>query len=159
MKQTIKRCMTALFAALVFMVCIGGVAANAGSNRDVEDCFPDGPVYTPDMPEYHCKQGDSYYGQAKYDLAIASFEKALEIDPSCSNGYYGLAFTYRAQGRLDLALENYGEVIRLIPEYAQPYASRAEIYQFIGRFSDAEKRPRHIRNALWSIPNVISGTR
>ena len=99
--------------------------------------MPD-PIYTPDMPEYHCEQGGSYYAQGLFDLAIESYNKALEIDPENGNAFYGLAYTYRAQGRLDLAIEFYGEVIRVQPEYAQPYQSRAEIYQFIGRYEDAE---------------------
>jgi tetratricopeptide (TPR) repeat protein len=140
MKHAIKR--NAGILAFVVMLCFFGViaiAANAGDVGATGDCFPDEPVLTPDMPEYHCNQGSSYYGQGQYDLAIASYQKALEINPSYSSAFYGLAFTCRAQGRLDLAIENYSEVIRLEPEYAQPYASRAELYQVIGRYGDVEK--------------------
>jgi len=97
------------------------------------------PTYTPDMPEFHWNEGNSYYLKRDYDLAIESYQKATEIDPSFSNAYHGLAFTYRALGRLDLALDNYGEVIRLTPDYAQPYMRRAELYQFIGRMEEAEQ--------------------
>ena len=128
-----------LTGILVFISCSCAIAVTTGENGDVDDCFPNELVYTPEMPEYHYNQGSSLYGQAQYGLAIASFQKALEIDASFSSGYYGLAFTYCAQGRLDLALENYGEVIRLEPEYAQPYASRAELYLFVGLFNDAER--------------------
>ncbi|MCL1795480.1 MAG: tetratricopeptide repeat protein [Clostridia bacterium] len=97
------------------------------------------PVYSPDMPEYHWKAGNSYYHQGEYDLALASYTRAIEINASFSNAFHGLAFTYRAMGRLDLALDNYDEVIRLIPDYAQPYMKRAEIYQFLGRTEEAER--------------------
>jgi tetratricopeptide (TPR) repeat protein len=140
MKQSrIWRARVLMLMLLLVLCSSGGIAGGAEEVGVVGDCFPDEPVLTPDMPEYHNRQGGSYYSQGQYDLAIASYHKALELDPSNDNGYYGLAFTYRAQGRLDLAIENYSEVIRLVPDYAQPYASRAAIYQFIGRYDDAEK--------------------
>ena len=130
----------ALSLILVLMLCFGGCGAGAAESVGVVgDCFPDEPVYTPDMPEYHCEEGGSYYIGKQYDLAIASYQKALEIDPAYTNAFYGLASTYRAQGRLDLAIENFSEAICLSPKYAQPYASRAEIYQFMGRYAEAER--------------------
>lgn len=125
-------------AVLIWMLCCAGVAAaNVDSVGVVGDCMPDEPTYTPDMPQYHCDEGGTYYGKKQYDLAVLAYRRALTIDPGYSNAYYGLAFTYRAQGRLDLAIVNYGEVIRLEPTYAQPYASRAELYQCMGRFDEA----------------------
>jgi tetratricopeptide (TPR) repeat protein len=140
MKQSFKWRIALAAAALTLVLCAsGGVADGAGHAGVVGDCFPDEPVLTPDLPEYHCREGGARYGQRQYDLAIESYLKALEIDPEYENAYYGMAFTYRAMGRLDLAIENYSEVIRLAPDYEQPYASRAELYQCVGRYEDAEK--------------------
>lgn len=105
--------------------------------EDVSGCMPE-PTYTPDMPEYHVREGDSYYTRKQYDLALASYQAALAIEPSSSSAYYGLAIAYRAQGRLDLAIENYGEVMLLSPDYAQPYASRAELYHCMRFYDEAE---------------------
>ncbi len=125
---------------LAFTGCAVASTQNDGHGPGMwGDEFPDEPVYTSDMPEYHNKQGQSYFGRKQYELAFASFQEALEIDPSNSNAYYGLAMTHRAQGRVDLAIINYGKVIRLSPDYAQPYELRAELYQCIGRFDQAEK--------------------
>lgn len=107
------------------------------SARAVEECIPE-PTYTPDMPEYHEMEGGQHYTSGEFEQAIASYQRALELDPSYWHGYYGLAFTYRAVGRLDLAIENYTKVMEMAPEYAQPYASRAEIYRFLGRGPEAE---------------------
>lgn len=112
--------------------------APALSDVDWGDCMPPEPTYTPDMPAYHEKQGDAYYGQGEYEMAIASFETAVAIDPSSMNGYYGLAMTYRAMGLLMLSIENYSVVIALAPDYAQPYELRAQIYQFLRRYEEAE---------------------
>lgn len=105
---------------------------------DWGDCMPPEPTYTPDMPEYHEIEGDSFYGQKAYEKAIASYETAIAIDPSYMNGYYGLAMTYRAMGLLEQSIENYTAVMTLAPDYAQPFASRAQIYQFLGRYEEAE---------------------
>jgi tetratricopeptide (TPR) repeat protein len=91
------------------------------------------------MPAYHHRQGELHYSGKQYDLALASYQKALEIDPEYYNAYHGMAYTYRAMGLLDHAIFNYSEVIRLSPDYAQPYKKRAEIYQFIGRIEEAER--------------------
>ena len=128
-----------LALVLALLLCSSsGLTDAAGDVGVVGDCFPDEPILTPDMPEYHCVEGGKHYRQHQYDLALDSYRMALEIDPAYDNAYYGMAFTYRAMGRLDLAIENYGEVIRLTPDYAQPYASRAELYLCMGRYEDAE---------------------
>ena len=127
------KCFTKAVLCLFFSLCLSAPAL-----ADSMGCCEPDPTYTPGMPEYHCVQGNSYYGQGLYDLAVESYHAALEIDPSSYNAHHGLAIAYRAQGRLDLALLHYGEVIRLHPDYAQPYQSRAEIYQLMGRFADAE---------------------
>ena len=138
MKQTIKWTVTTLAVVLLLLCVSGGTANTVEQAGVVGDCFPDEPVLTPDMPEYHCVEGGRHYGQRQYDLALDSYRMALEIDSSYSNAYHGLAFTYRAMGRFDLAIENYSEVICLEPDYAQPYESRAELYQCVGLYNDAE---------------------
>ena len=137
MKQAMKWILSIL-ALTMLLGLIGGILSASGDVSVVDDCFPDEPVYAPDMPQYHCNEGNSYYIRKQYDLALAAYQKAIEIDRSYHNAYYGVAITYRAQGRLDLAIANYSEVIRLLPDYAQPYASRAELYQCMGLFDDAE---------------------
>lgn len=102
------------------------------------DCMPPEPTYTPDMPEYHVKEGNAHYGQGDYEKAITSYETAVAMDATCMNGYYGLAMTYRAMGLLELSIENYTAVMAIAPDYAQPYESRAQVYQFLGRWEEAE---------------------
>ena len=128
MKTMMKAILCLLLAVCPFMPSLAEYWGN-----DVLE-----PTYAPGTPEYLCRDGGSYYGQGQYEFALDAYQKALEIDSSFDNAYYGLAMTYRAMGRLDLAIENYSQVIRLAPDYAQPYASRAELYQCIGRLDDAE---------------------
>lgn len=128
----------AAMLALALMLCpLGAVVADGGDAGYIGDCFPDEPVYTPDMPQYHCNEGGACYASGQYGLALEAFQRALDIDPEYQNAHYGLAYTYRAMGRLELAVDSYGEVIRLAPTYAQPYASRAELYRCMGRFDEA----------------------
>ena len=46
---------------------------------------------------------DLYYWMRKYDLAIESYKKILEINPNYSHAFNGLAFTYEMTGSLDEA--------------------------------------------------------
>lgn len=123
------------------------------------DCMPPKPTYTPDMPEYHAKEGNAHYGHGDYEKAIASFETAISIDSRFMNGYYGLAMTYRSMGLLELSIDNYTAVIAVAPDYAQPYESRAQIYQFLGRYEEAEADLNQYVNVYgqYPVPYIARG--
>ena len=143
MKTTLRWCSAAVLA-LVLAFCLTAcdkpeasalaLSAEGAWGGDVIE-----PELTPDMPEYHCREGSTHYHKGEYEKALECYQRALDIDPRYTNALHDMAITYKAMGRSDLAIEYYGEVIRNVPDYAQPYKARAELYQLMGRFDDAEE--------------------
>lgn len=127
-----------LCACISYAVAYGDDAPSPVPVSAWGNCMPPEPTYTPDMPEYHSRQGDNFYRHGAYEKAIASYEAAISIDPYYMNGYLKMAIAYHAMGLLELSIENYTAVMLVAPDYAQPYASRAQIYQFLRRYEEAE---------------------
>ena len=47
-------------------------------------------------------EGVKYFGQARYDLAVQSFQAARDADPNGTDAYYNIAATYHLLGRTAL---------------------------------------------------------
>ena len=52
----------------------------------------------------------------RYEEAIASYDRSLQIKPDDSSSYYNKACAYSLQNNLELALENLQKVIQIAPE-------------------------------------------
>jgi len=74
---------------------------------------PNDPAYEPLARAYEALRVKDY------DLAIASFRKAIEAAPARTDIRKDLAYTYLKIGENDLALEGFGEIIRLDPADTQ----------------------------------------
>ena len=57
------------------------------------------------------QQGIEYHDAGQYDSAIATYKKALEIEPQSTMIYYELAFSYFKKGDYDKAIEHSDFVI------------------------------------------------
>ncbi|MFM7882754.1 MAG: tetratricopeptide repeat protein, partial [Microcystis panniformis] len=55
----------------------------------------------------HFNRGIDYIQQEKYDLALAEFTKALNIDPRYAEAYLNRGFLYEQQEKPDLALSDF----------------------------------------------------
>ena len=54
--------------------------------------------------EKHFRQGNEYYSQGKYEQAIDSYQKAIELDSDHSPTYNNLGIIYQDQGKIDDAV-------------------------------------------------------
>ena len=59
----------------------------------------------PDNSDYAALEGNVYYGFGEYEKAMASYEKALELDPENVYVYSNMANSYLALNKTDKALE------------------------------------------------------
>ncbi|ELS03868.1 tetratricopeptide repeat protein, partial [Xenococcus sp. PCC 7305] len=55
----------------------------------------------------------------RYQEAIASYDKALELNPDKDKAWYNKACAYSLQNNVDLAIENLTQAINLNPEYRE----------------------------------------
>jgi tetratricopeptide (TPR) repeat protein len=57
----------------------------------------------------HCDRGEVHYLDGEYDLAIADYSKAIEIDPTIADAYIGRARVYCDKGEYDKAWKDVHE--------------------------------------------------
>ena len=72
----------------------------------------------------HYNRGVGYIQQEKYDLALAEFTKAINIDPRYAEAYLNRGFLYEQQEKPDLALSDYNQAININPRLAEAYNNR-----------------------------------
>ena len=90
------------------------------------------PGYTRNgqLGEYITK-GDVYLGQSKYNLAISTYKKALELDPKNVHTLNNLGNAYSGQGEYNLAISTYKKALELDPKnvYALKGLERIRVSQ------------------------------
>ena len=67
------------------------------------------------------------------DSAIATYGKALELDPNFASGFLNRGVAYGNKGDQDRAIADYNEAIRLDPKYAIAFYNRGTAYGNKGR--------------------------
>jgi tetratricopeptide (TPR) repeat protein len=77
---------------------------------------------------------DVYAIQGKYELAIASYQKAIELDSKDADFHYNLGSIYHAQGDYKLAILSYQKAIELDPKNAYPHNGLGYVYQAQGEY-------------------------
>jgi tetratricopeptide (TPR) repeat protein len=87
------------------------------------------PVPSEDSPAIkEAKVGLSALQAGKNDEAIASFEKALQLDPSLSSVHYNLGAAYERKDNLEKAREHFQAAIKLKPDFGEAYLSLGNSY-------------------------------
>jgi len=114
-----------------------------------------------DNPDSYLLMGNAYSAAGRYDDAINSYQKALELLPTHPGALSGLAHNLKTVGKQDEAIAIYRKCIALNPYFTEPYWSLANLKTF--RFTDEEVQSMeklledpdipddaqvHLRNAL-----------
>ena len=71
------------------------------------------------------------------DLAIAGFDRAIELNPGFVDAYNNRGVAYQSQGDLDRAITNLDKAIDLNPNYATAYNNRGSAYHNQGDLNRA----------------------
>ncbi|QWR77288.1 tetratricopeptide repeat protein [Candidatus Magnetomonas plexicatena] len=72
--------------------------------------------------------GNVHYTDGDYDKAIASYTKAIEMNPLFTVAYVNRADAYAARGNRKRAVADYTKAIELEPDYALAYFNRGLVY-------------------------------
>jgi len=78
--------------------------------------------------------GMEYANKGIHDKAVATYLKAIALDPQNPVAYHNIAGSFRDTGHIDQALENFHKAIELNPNFIFTYRSLADLYWRMGQF-------------------------
>ena len=74
------------------------------------------------------KQGNSLRKSDDFEGAVASYTRALELNPMATKAYYGRGLAYETRGDLDKAIADFTEAINLKATFAEAYEMRGHAH-------------------------------
>ncbi len=83
------------------------------------------------------EEGVAASREGKHDDAIASFNKAIEMNPGCYDCYYNIGFSNAQKKDYDKAEAAFKKAIELKPDYLDAYSGLANIYNAERKFDEA----------------------
>lgn len=92
---------------------------------------------TPGHVSYYSDRGYKYLEDENYDLAIAEYTKAIDLDPTLASLYYNRGVAYGHKSNYDLAIADYSKSIELDPEYVDAFINRGIAYSSTGDYDQA----------------------
>ncbi len=96
------------------------------------------------LPAVYITLARTHVLQAKYDLALQEFQRALEVDLHNADALEGLAGTYERMGRLADAEATFKKAVALRPDYWSGYNSLGMFYTRKGNNQEAITQFRHV---------------
>ncbi|WP_020214875.1 tetratricopeptide repeat protein [Flavobacterium rivuli] len=82
-------------------------------------------------------EGRNFGNKDKYDLAIASYNKAVIIDPKFVEAYNYLGSSYEELGKYTEAINSYKKSLALKPNEKKPLQNMAHSYEFLNNYKEA----------------------
>lgn len=93
----------------------------------------------PENASYFHQRGKSLLKDRKVKLAIADFEKAVELSEGVMDYYLDLANAYNEAGRTKDALETYAEAAKRFPKNPKALAELGQFQYYLLKYEEAEK--------------------
>ena len=84
-------------------------------------------------------RGLAHSKKGEYDLAIAAYARAIELNPELAEAYVNRGGTYNEIGEFDKAIEDLSKAIELNPKLAEAYGNRGNAYSSKEDFQNAIK--------------------
>jgi tetratricopeptide (TPR) repeat protein/S1-C subfamily serine protease len=83
---------------------------------------------------WYLNRGILYHNQQKYNLALADYTKAIELNPNYAKAYNNRGTLYDDQQKYELALADYNQAIELNRNNAQAYYNRGNLYYELQKY-------------------------
>jgi tetratricopeptide (TPR) repeat protein/S1-C subfamily serine protease len=83
---------------------------------------------------WYLNRGILYHNQQKYNLALADYTKAIELNPNYALAYNNRGTLYDDQQKYELALADYNQAIELNRNNAQAYYNRGNLYYDLQKY-------------------------
>jgi tetratricopeptide (TPR) repeat protein len=106
----------------------GEMLSRYGSKTAAQTEFEQAKAEDPNDSRVHYKQGNAYYDQQKFDLAIGSYLRAVELDPQNKFAQNNLGVVYMEKGEYDKAVQLFKKVLEIDPKYDMAILNLGIIY-------------------------------
>ncbi|KAF9933223.1 hypothetical protein FBU30_006164 [Linnemannia zychae] len=93
----------------------------------------------PQTTQQFLDQASALLGKGEYNLALQSYDAAIDRDPSNYLSYFKRAATYLTLGRNNQALADFTTILKLKPDFSQALLQRGKIYTKAGEFAKAKQ--------------------
>ena len=88
--------------------------------------------------EEFIEQGVDLNRKGEAQLAISSFDQAIELAPDLARAYYHRGVAYGGADQREQAIKDFDEAIRLDPQHAMAFFSRGVSWVTLGEFQQAK---------------------
>ena len=102
-------------------------------------------------------EGVALSREGKYDDSVASFNKAIALNPKCQDCFYNIGFAYAQKKDYAQAEENYKKALEVKPDYAEAYNGLANIYNAQRKFDQAAEASAKASQLSAAAPGGLQG--
>lgn len=106
--------------------------------RDEITLWTDVIVKSPQKSRPYNHRGMAYKRKGSFDLAVADFNRVIDLDPEDASAYLNRANLFKLMGNNDQAFNDYSKAILLDSHNPDAYASRSSILRHLGQFDMAK---------------------
>lgn len=99
-----------------------------GASDRAQTQFEKAKAQAPNDDSIYYKQGNAYFDEQKYDLAIGSYRQALDINPSNKFALNNMGVAYMEKKDYTMAAEKFKAVLALDPAYEMAVLNLGIIY-------------------------------
>jgi len=94
-------------------------------------------IVTPLLAQRQTDEGHKYFFAKQYEQALAAYDKAIHIEPSCAETYYWEGNVLFAIKQYDEARIDYEQAISLAPDEADFYYAKAVTLVYLDCYEEA----------------------
>ncbi len=92
---------------------------------------------SPNKPRPHLNLGEAYLNKEEYTLALAEFNRTIELNPEYDEAYNNRGMVFMLRKEFSPALEDFNKAIALNPRKDTYYINRGNLFQRLGEFEKA----------------------
>lgn len=130
-------------------VGLGDARAAKGEVDAAISSYQKALLYNPGNPKVHLSLGKIYYGEkGLYYESVASYKKAIELDPQFLEARMGLGEVYEDKGLYDDAIREYRQVVELDPQHTGALYNLALVYEKVDPREAIARWERYIQVAV-----------
>lgn len=132
-----RQVLSVVVLCALFASCASGMCAQKHNGKKAEDYYD---------------QGVDLFDAGDFDGAIASYKKAIKLDPEFADAYYGIGTCYLTMKNFKKAFENFEEALFIDPAHADAHYGMGVVYPIVKK--EPVKAIEHFKEYLRLRPNA-----